>query len=170
MSDYFGTRKTVELGNYALDEATTLAYVPGQPVDIMRIIFVYTTANSGAGSVVTMQMRPAAGQAANQVSLGTFTCGVTVAAGAVEYFETTKPADLDGETAEDGSLRFTADPKLQTNGSGGYRILPGQDFALVSGGQGTNGEVSVFLEVLEQGFQPQAALMGGAFTELARTT
>ena len=170
------TRRIVELGTYTPSGVNTIAYVPGQVVDIMKIIFVYTTANSGAGSVITMQRRPVADSAANQVSLGTFKTTAVIAAGAVEVFQTSKPFDTDGEVAEDGTTRYTAAPYLEGTPpayTATYnRIYPGQDFALVSAGEGTAGVVDVFLDVVEHGFHEAdiEANGGAAVTELARVS
>jgi hypothetical protein len=142
---YWGIRKTIDLGTYTINGANTIAFAPGQPIDIMRIILVYTTANSGAGNVLALQRRPVAGTAANQEALGTVTTTAAIAAGQVEYIDVGKPIDLDGSVQSDGSV-------LHEAGDGVFQINPGQDFAIVSGGEGTAGVVTVYLEVLEQPF------------------
>lgn len=83
----------------------------GGPVLITRVGFIVTTAVANATGTVEIDVRrrPVAGADANHVELCTLTVTTTTtrAAGAVVYKDC-YVADTNGETAEDGSLRFEA--------------------------------------------------------------
>ncbi len=81
------------------------------PVRLRRVGFIATTAVANAAGVVLIKLRrrPVVGADANHVELGSFqvTDTTTRAAGSYTYKDL-HIDDADGETAEDGTLRFEA--------------------------------------------------------------
>ncbi len=141
MAHDYVTKKVAALGTYTVSDPVTIAWAPGKSAKILRLIFVFTTANTTAKNVLTMQRRPVAGAAANQVSLGTFELPAVAALGAVYYFDYARPLGT-AQTVTDGSLVLDASPYEA-------QILPGQDFAIVSDGGGTAGVCNVYVEYLD---------------------
>ncbi len=137
-------KRVASLGTYTPSGANTIAWDPGVPVEITRLIFVWTTANSGATNGITAQRRPIAGTAANQVTLGTFELplAAAIAAGVVSYLD----VGIDNAATDpgDGSVLEVARDH--------WTINPGQDFALVSDGDGTAGVCDVYVEYVSKPF------------------
>lgn len=150
MNDFMHT-KVKDLGSFTINGANTIAFAPGEAVNIKRIIFAFTTAHTTPAPTLTMQRRPIAGTAANEVSLGTFALAAAMAAGSVYYFDLARPLVTTGTVSTiDGSLGYTAEPDMP-------QILPGQDFAIVSDGGGNAGVCNVFVEYINQPLTLQTA-------------
>lgn len=147
------------LGTYTPSGANTITWNPGIPVEIVRLIFVWTTANSAATSGITAQRRPVAGAAANQETLGTFELplAAAIAAGVVSYLDV--GFDVAQAVAVDGSLVDVARVH--------WTINPGQDFALVSDGDGTAGVCDVFVEYVPKPFAGEEIEDALALTQLS---
>lgn len=100
-----------------------LTVTPTVPVKLVRVVVVVTTGVTVAAETITVQRRPIAGTAANQVTLGAFTVPIA-AAGSVFYFE-------DFDLAE---------------------INPGEDLTVASSGASTAGAAHIGVELIEDPF------------------
>ena len=147
MSTFFGTRKVEALGTFTVSGVNTIEFIAGQPAKIHRVVFVYTTANTTAGSVVTARTRITPGSDTGATTLGTFTTGITKAIGTAETVQFGQPGDTDGTAVTGapgigGQTTYVATPDLPS-------LRTGDSFALTSDGAGTAGIVDVFVEYFE---------------------
>lgn len=106
--------------------ATIMTFIPGRPVDLVRVGVVITTATTVAATRITVQRRPVAGTASNQVTLMEFNVPVA-AAGTVHY------ADIPSRVAAE--------------------VNPGEDITVATDGGSTAGAGLVFIEHFPRSFQ-----------------
>ena len=135
----------------------------GGPIRPLRAGFVATTAVVPDGTEhcdVELFRQILAGSESGRVSLGVFRvtpAGVTLAAGSVVYKDF-HVDDGDGETAEDGTLRFVAPEAVFDTAATGTKllndILIGQAFQaeLQASAEATSGDGYFFLEYTELPF------------------
>jgi hypothetical protein len=117
-------RKTEVSGVLTISSGSAaFAIVPAQPIDVIRVGIVLTTATTAAVTKLTLQRRPIAGTAANEVTLAEFNVPVA-AAGTVHYFN------------------------LTARGA----INPGEDVRMVSNNGSSAGAGHMFMEYLERPF------------------
>jgi hypothetical protein len=165
MNDYL-QKRVKELGTWTLSGVSTIAWDPGFPAMILRLVFVYTTANSVAANIITAQRRPIAGVAANQVVLGVFPTTAVAPQGSVDHLEVGFPVasvTTPGVTSLGGgpsSIAFSAQNP--------WTINPGQDFALVSAAGGTAGVVDAYVEYVHYPWG-NAGQGAGAINQLKQT-
>lgn len=145
MASQYVTKKVHSLGTYTPSGANTIAFAPGKSIRATRVILVYTTAHTTPGSTLTVQRRPIAGTAANQVTLGTWLTPAAISAGAVIYLDL---EDTVGQPSSVTGLGGNTDYVYE--GSEGARaILAGQDLAIVSDGGGDAGVANVYVEYFD---------------------
>lgn len=137
-------KQVFDLGSWTINGTNTVALAPGVPIRVQRLILRYTTGNTTLGNIVTVQRRPIAGVASNQVSLFTVTTTATTAAGDVDFVDLSA-LDEDG-TAISGAPGLGGQTYYSENDENYPVIYPGQDIAFVSGGQGTAGVVNAYVE------------------------
>lgn len=157
-------KRVAALGSWVINGANTVSYDFGVPVEILRVILVYTTGNTTAKNTVTAQRRPVAGTAASQVTLGTFDTTVTTAAGAIDYLDVGI-----AKTATTATTSGASGISTINYGEDKWTIEPGQDFALVSDGGGTAGVCDVFVEYV---YKPwgNRGIGAGTITKLTQAT
>ncbi|TVR78985.1 MAG: hypothetical protein EA405_13625 [Rhodospirillales bacterium] len=102
-----------------------MTVAPGRPVDLVRVGVVLTTATTDANTLITVQRRPVAGAAANEVTLMAFNVPVA-AVGTVHY------ADIPTRA--------------------GVPVDPGADITVSSNGGSTAGAGHVFVEYFPRAF------------------
>jgi len=114
----------------------TSEFIFGGPVKVTRVFATVTTGVTNAAGTVDVELYryPVAGSSSNAVLLGTWrlTTTTTRAAGAFCYKDL-HIDDTDGETAEDGTLRFEAPNSNITAAATDldpFIIPPGQSFAM----------------------------------------
>jgi hypothetical protein len=145
MSSYMTQDDIINLGAFDAAEASTVAFAPGRPVDVHRVILVTTEAQVAADAIVTVSVRDV--DDGNSTTIGTFTIPLAGSAlDNVQYVNLVYPATT-GTTASDGSLVFTGyDP-------GGFvQVNPGQEIAFVSNAGGSSGIYTLYVEYKDQGF------------------
>lgn len=147
MTPFLQTR-VADLGSWTINGANTVAFAPGVPIRAKRLILRYTTGNTTNTNGVTVQRRPVAGVASNQVSLFTFETTQTTAAGDLDvaFLGVPRVAGTAHDSQNGGigqELAFAADDENLPV------IYPGQDIAFVSDGDGTAGVCNAYLEYLE---------------------
>jgi hypothetical protein len=145
MTSQYVTKKVHSAGTYTPSGANTIAFAPGKSIRAKRVILVYTTAHTTPGSTLTVQRRPIAGTAANQVTLGTWLTPAAVAAGAVIYLDLEDVVDQ--PTEEDGLGGTTV--SIYAGSDGAPAIAAGQDIAVVSDGGGDAGVANVYFEYFD---------------------
>lgn len=122
--------------NIDSDNDTSEFIFAGGPVRIKRVSLVVTTAVVNAADTVEVELYryPVAGSSSNAVLLGTWLItGTTTRAAGAYCFKDCHVDDADGETAEDGSLRFEAPDSNTTAAVTGYSVwdIPaGSSFAM----------------------------------------
>ncbi len=147
--------RTADLGSLTINGNNTVAFAPIKPAAVKRVTFRYTTGNTTATNGITIQRRPIAGVAANQVSLFTFETTETTAAGDIDYADlavaNAAGTSHTSQTSSIGSqLSYAADDE-------NFPIIwPGQDLAIVSDGDGTAGVCVVGVEYFELPFDETA--------------
>lgn len=161
-------KQVFDLGSWTINGTNTVAFAPGVPVRIQRVILRYTTGNTTLGNGVTVQRRPIAGVAANQTSLFTFTTTAATAAGDVDFANL---SDLDDDgTAITGAPGLSGQTYYSENAENYPVIYPGQDIAFVSGGQGTAGVCNAYVEAIVLPFnEPEIEANINAVEKLAVT-
>lgn len=102
-----------------------MTYIPARPIDLVRVGVVITTATTVANTLITVQRRPVAGAAANEVTLMQFNVPVADI-GTVHY------ADLPGRDV--------------------VAVDPGEDLIVSSNGGSTAGAGLVFVEFFPRSF------------------
>lgn len=131
---YWDKAKTESMGAGAA--SGDLDYVVGQPIDVVRL--VYVASGSVTGGTQTVKVEDAGG--ANSVTIGTFVVPA-MSAGEVVYVDvadrTTGPV-----TASDGSIVYTS-------GDGPIEVNPGQQFTIT---QSDVANAQIFIEYIPEGF------------------
>jgi hypothetical protein len=156
MSAYFGTDDRIsEAQNLDYAEAATVAFAPGKPIDVKRIVLVIVEAQSAATETLTVVVRDV--DDGNSTTIGTFVMPASAAADAVYKVDI---ANVDtAVTGTDASqpADVTTGRVLgyQTNLPGVIEVNPGQEIAVTSGGTGTTtGQANVYFEYVEMGNNP----------------
>lgn len=148
---YYEKARTVQVGSLTLSGANTVAWQPGEPVDIRRVVFVVTTAASGSNATLTIGSRKADGSNAVQHSQFVFATA-SGAVNSVHYYVVGEATDT-GTTAVDGSTTYAAAPGL-------LEIDPGEEVYISSNGAPTAGVVDVYIDYIPQPFT--GSRVGGA--------
>jgi len=135
-------------------------FVFAGPVIITKFGVTVTTAvdpDNSTALTMTLTRRPTLNSATNAVTLGTFTMmtanQANLAAGSVK-FKRLHIDDANGETAEDGTLRFEApnsNISAAYTGADPWVILPGQSFAatLAASAEADSGAVISWVEYIQ---------------------
>jgi hypothetical protein len=156
MSSYFATEDRVaNLGSLTLASGTAVFNV-GKPIDVKRIVLVYTTGQTGAGAALTFGVRNADGSTGS-VTKGSFTAPVAVA-NAVVAAEVAgvypNPVVNTGEQSQPTTVTTGRVLGYQTNQPGIIKVNPGQQFWVTGGAGGAAGVAQVYIEYEEEGNQP----------------
>lgn len=134
-------------------------FIFAAPVKVTKVGLTATTAVNPDNSVAltaTLSRRPVLTSSSNAVTLGVFTVmaanATNLAAGATVW-KSLHIDDADGETAEDGTLRFEAPNSNITAAETGldpFIILPGQSFAITldTNAEADSGAVISFVEYI----------------------
>lgn len=134
--------KVYDLGTFnGASGSTEAEFIPGEVVDVFRVIIVPTTSYTGAG-VITIYKRPTAGSATDQVLIGTYTIGA-VAAGKSGYKDLVYP--VAAAVAEDGSIR-NVDPV------GPLHVVPGESIFFDVTTAASAGTGKLFIQGYAQGY------------------
>ncbi len=146
-----------DLGSLTINGNNTVAFAPGRPAAVKRVIFRYTTGNTTATNGITIQRRPIAGVASNQVSLFTFETTETTAAGDIDFavLAVANPAGV-AHTSQSSSMTTGSQLSFSAEDENFPVIWPGQDLAIVSDGDGTAGVCNVYVEYYELPFNEDA--------------
>ena len=126
----------------------------GGPIEVLAMGITVDdneTLDVGAGVTITLKKYLVPGSATNAVTLGTITRTSDVAKGGVvvNYLNT---GDTDGETAEDGSLRFES-PRNNFDDDNKFIVLPGQQVVWdLTDAADTSGKGQVWIEYVKRPF------------------
>lgn len=145
MSGYMTKDDIANAGSLDASGANTLAWAPGRPVDVDRIVLVTTVAHTVADATITVGVRNV--DDTSSVSKGTFVIPFTGSAlNKVFSIPLVKPKTT-STTGADGSIVFKG------YSPGGFiRVDPGQELFLTSDGGGDAGTYQVYIEYKDQGF------------------
>lgn len=148
VSQYWTKALFANAGTLDASGANTVAFAPGEAIDVKRLILVTTVAHTTANATITVAVRDV--DNGNSTTIGTFVLPFSgSAADDVQYVELGKPATT-GTVASDGSTVYSSvDP------GGLIEVLPGQEIALTSDGGGDAGSYAVYVEYMPKGFNPE---------------
>jgi hypothetical protein len=148
VSQYWTKDMYANLSTLDASGANSVVYAPGESIDVKRLIFVTTVAQTVADAVLTVAVRDV--DNGNSTTIGTVTLAFTGStADDVQYTDLGKPATT-GTVETDGSLVFSSDDP-----GGVIAIRPGQELAITSNGGGDAGTYQVYVEYISKGFNPE---------------
>jgi hypothetical protein len=156
MSAYFATDDRISAAqNLDYAEAATVAFAPGTPIDVKRIVLVIVEAQSAATETLTVAVRDV--DDGNSTTIGTFIMPASATADAVYKVDLANvKTSVTGTDASQPSTVTTGRVLgYQTNLPGVIEVNPGQEIVVTSGGTGTTtGQANVYFQYVEQGNNP----------------
>lgn len=140
---YYDKARTDNIGSLDASGANTVAFAPGQPVDVTRIVLVTTVAHTTADATITVTVRDV--DDGNSTTVGTFALAYDGSATDDVQYVNVAGEQVGPTTASDGSIVYGPNP-------GVIEVNPGQEIALTSDGGGDAGTYQVYVEYFPQGF------------------
>lgn len=148
VSQYWTMDRYENLSTLDVSGANSVVFAPGESIDVKRLIFVTTIAQTVALSNLTVAVRDV--DNGNSVTIGTFTIPLTGTALDKVWYTDLGVPDEDGSTGSDGSLIFQSyDP------GGVVAVNPGQELVVTSDGGGDAGTYQVYIQYQSKGFNPE---------------